>query len=101
MFHQLRTIATQVMLIFHPPIKQGAENLFWTQDTILTSMDISALDQHSDLKDTSDMKWYHSKDDEQPLLMPKEKASGLSGKGESLVLSNSSVSIDKFLHTIM
>ena len=44
-------------------------------------MDISALDQHSDLKDTSDMKWYHSKDDEQPLLMPKEKASGLIRQG--------------------
>lgn len=41
LFLQLRTIPTQVVLIFHQSVKQGVESLFWTQDTILTFMDIS------------------------------------------------------------
>ena len=62
-----------------------------------TSMDNPALDEHGNLKDASDMKWYHSEDDKQPLPMPKERvmtASGLSSKGGSPVLSNSFVNID-------
>ena len=53
-----------------------------------TSTDNSALDQYGNLKDASDMKWYHSEDNEQPLPMPKENHSGLSSKGGSLVLLN-------------
>ena len=80
------------------------QELFLTpQDMMPTSMDNPALDEHGNLKDASDMKWYHSEDNEQPLPMPKEKvttASGLSSKGGSPVLSNLLVNIDKLLCTI-
>ena len=50
------------------------------------SMDNPALDKHGNLKDASDMKWYHSKDDEQPLLMPKERVAITSGLSSKCVL---------------
>ena len=67
-----------------------------------TSTDNPALDEHGNLKDASDMKWYHSEDNEQPLLMPKERvatASGLSSKGGSPILSNSFVNYSVQLHS--